>query len=29
LQDGDLVDIGEIRFIFVDRISHPGDHKAH
>jgi chromosome segregation ATPase len=29
LQDGDLVDIGEIRFIFVDRISHPGDHQAH
>ena len=29
LRDGDLVDIGEMQFKFIDRISHPGDHEAH
>jgi len=29
LQDGDLVDIGEMKFKFIDRISHPGNHEAH
>jgi chromosome segregation ATPase len=29
LRHGDVVDIGEIQFKFIDPVSHPGNHEAH